>query len=110
MIAPGICPKILIYLRITLADLSQVFGIFCFAFGPVVYLFYPETANRTLEDMDQIFIQNPSAFVFTDRAATQSKRPDVLIEAEMARIAQIANKPQETTLSGNEKNATGTNV
>ncbi|KAI7777867.1 hypothetical protein LA080_002990 [Diaporthe eres] len=69
-----------------------MFGIFCFAFGPVVYFFYPETANRTLEDMDQIFIHNPSAFVFTDRAATQSKRPDILIEAETARIAQMANR------------------
>lgn len=87
-----------------------MFGIFCFAFGPVVYLFYPETANRTLEDMDQIFIHNPSALVFTDRAATQSKRPDILIEAETARIAQIANRSQEATLSGNEKIATDTNV
>ncbi|KAG6361921.1 hypothetical protein INS49_010150 [Diaporthe citri] len=87
-----------------------MFGIFCFAFGPVVYFFYPETANRTLEDMDQIFIHNPSAFVFTDRAATQSKRPDILIEAETARIAQIANRSQEATLSENEKNATDTNV
>lgn len=87
-----------------------MFGIFCFAFGPVVYFFYPETANRTLEDMDQIFIHNPSAFVFTDRAATQSKRPDNLIEAETARIAQMANRSQEATLSGNEKNASDTNV
>lgn len=92
-----------------LADLSPVFGIFCFAFGPVVYFFYPETANRTLEDMDQIFIHNPSAFVFTDKAATQSKRPDILIEAETARIAQIANRSQEAA-SGNEKNGTDTNV
>ncbi|KAK2597808.1 hypothetical protein N8I77_012570 [Diaporthe amygdali] len=80
-----------------------MFGIFCFAFGPVVYFFYPETANRTLEDMDQIFIQNPSPFVFTSRAATQSQRPLGLIEAETARIAQIANKSQEATLAGKEK-------
>lgn len=87
-----------------------MFGIFCFAFGPIVYFFYPETANRTLEDMDQIFIHNPSAFVFTNRAATQSKRPDIFIEAETARIAQIANRSQEATSSENEKNATDTNV
>lgn len=87
-----------------------MFGIFCFVFGPVVYFFYPETANRTLEDMDQIFIHNPSAFVFTDRAATQSKRPDIFIEAETARIAQIANRSQDAVLSENEKSANVTNV
>ncbi|KAL1881323.1 hypothetical protein Daus18300_001176 [Diaporthe australafricana] len=82
-----------------------MFGIFCFAFGPVVYFFYPETSNRTLEDMDQIFLHNPSAFVFTNRAATQSKRPDLFIEAETARIAQIANRSQDATLTGDEKSA-----
>ena len=100
-------------LLVGVADLSQVFGIFCFAFGPVVYFFYPETANRTLEDMDQVFIHTPSAFVFTDRAdgaATQSKRPNILIEAETARIAQIANRSQKAALSEDEKNATDANV
>lgn len=76
----------------------------CFAFGPVVYFFYPETANRTLEDMDEIFINNPSAFVFTNRDATQSKRPQVFVEAEAARIAQSANySSQDAGFSGNEK-------
>lgn len=80
--------------------------------SPVVFLFYPETANRTLEDMDQIFIHHSSAFVFANRAATQSQRPQLFIEAEKARIAQSsANTSQEQVVVGaaghNEKKPTG---
>lgn len=74
--------------------------------SPVVYLFYPETANRTLEDMDQIFIHNTSVFVFSNRAATQSERPQLFIEAEKLRIAQSANTSQEAVVASNEKKPT----
>lgn len=67
---------------------TSVFAIFSFTITPMIYLFYPETANRTLEDMDQIFIHNPSACVFSNRAATQSQRPQLYIDAETVRIAQ----------------------
>lgn len=72
---------------------------------PMIYLFYPETANRTLEDMDQIFIHNPSAIVFTNRSATQSKRPDLFVDAEKLRVAQARNLngSSDAVLSGNEK-------
>lgn len=70
----------------------------------MIYLFYPETANRTLEDMDQIFINNPSALVFSNRAATQSKRPDIFIDAETKRIAQSDNESRDAAgLSDGEK-------
>lgn len=77
-----------------------MFAILCFAFAPVVYLFYPETANRTLEDMDQIFIHNPSAFVFKNRAATQSQRPQLFVDAETTRIAEASNLSRDVV--GNE--------
>lgn len=71
---------------------------------PMIYLFYPETANRTLEDMDQIFINNPSALVFSNRAATQSKRPDIFVDAETKRIAQSDDESRNAEgLSGSEK-------
>lgn len=70
----------------------------------MIYLFYPETANRTLEDMDQIFIHNPSACVFANRAATQSQRPQLYIDAETVRIAQAGNDSREAVLTDNEKN------
>lgn len=72
---------------------------------PMIYLFYPETANRTLEDMDQIFIHNPSACVFANRAATQSERPQLYIDAETIRIAQAGNDSGGVELSDNEKPA-----
>lgn len=72
---------------------------------PMIYLFYPETANRTLEDMDQIFIHNPSAWVFANKAATQSQRPQLYIDAETVRIAQAGHDFREAELTDNEKPA-----
>ncbi|CAI4212103.1 unnamed protein product [Parascedosporium putredinis] len=64
-----------------------IFAIICWAYFPVVYCFYPETTRRTLEDMDEIFIQNPSIFVCGKPDLTQRQRPQAFIEAEQQRIA-----------------------
>ncbi|KAK8133779.1 hypothetical protein PG984_005791, partial [Apiospora sp. TS-2023a] len=65
-----------------------IFAAFCLCFAPVVvFCFYPETSNRTLEDMDQIFIRNPSVWVCGNNEMTQRARPQALIEAETERIA-----------------------
>ncbi|KAK7977376.1 hypothetical protein PG988_004866 [Apiospora saccharicola] len=64
-----------------------IFAAFCLCFAPVVFCFYPETSNRTLEDMDQIFIRNPSVWVCGINEMTQRARPQALIEAETERIA-----------------------
>ncbi|KAG5656725.1 hypothetical protein KAF25_010278 [Fusarium avenaceum] len=45
-------------------------------FLPVIYFFYPETANRKLEDMDAYFRENPSVIVIKDKDATMAKRPE----------------------------------
>lgn len=87
------------------ADAYIVFAIFSFMITPMIYLFYPETANRTLEDMDQIFIHNPSALVCGNRAATQSRRPQLYIDAETVRIAQAGNDSREAVSTDNEKKA-----
>ena len=67
-----------------------VFACFLFGFFPIVYLFYPETTQRTLEDMDVTFRTNPSMFVFRNRNLTQRERPQDFIDAERARIEQRA--------------------
>ncbi|CRL21187.1 Sugar/inositol transporter [Penicillium camemberti] len=43
---------------------------------PTVYLFYPETAGRTLEDIDDYYRGNPPLLVCLDKEAISSKRPE----------------------------------
>jgi hypothetical protein len=51
---------------------------------PITYLFYPETANRSLEDIDRFFADHPEIFVFRNKTATQLARPEIYHEADMA--------------------------
>ncbi|KAJ9161931.1 General substrate transporter [Coniochaeta hoffmannii] len=67
-----------------------LFSCFCFSFFPIVYLLYPETSRRTLEDMDEIFKERRGVFVFADRALTQRERPQAFIEAERRRIEAVS--------------------
>ncbi|KAL8998737.1 MAG: hypothetical protein Q9169_002292 [Polycauliona sp. 2 TL-2023] len=57
-----------------------IWTIFNASFVPIVYLFYPETADRTLEDIDRLFRDEPSIFVFRDKDAISEKRPLKYIE------------------------------
>lgn len=67
-----------------------VWAVICFAFIPITYLFYPETANRTLEDIDRYFETKPNIIVCRDKLATQLSRPDVYAEQdeEIARLGE----------------------
>jgi hypothetical protein len=56
----------------------------------VVFCLYPETSRRTLEDMDEIFINYPGLLVFGKSTLTQRERPQAFIDAESARIAAIS--------------------
>ena len=65
-----------------------IWAIICFSFIPVTYFFYPETANRTLEDIDRFFATNPPVIVAPgNKLATQLHRPTEYIEAD-ERIAK----------------------
>ncbi|CAM1504550.1 Fc.00g021410.m01.CDS01 [Cosmosporella sp. VM-42] len=68
-----------------------IYVILCWAYFPVVFCLYPETSRRTLEDMDEIFIQNPGLLVCGKQAMTQRERPQAFIEAEAQRIADAEN-------------------
>ena len=77
-------------LDITLRPLltgRQVFAIISWSFFPIVFFLYPETSRRTLEDMDEMFIRNPSVIVCGKRDLTQRERPGVYAIAEQERIA-----------------------
>lgn len=58
--------------------------------------FYPETANRTLEDIDRFFEGKPGIFIHRNKVATQLHRPEEYEEAD----ARIAEKEE---LGGHEK-------
>ncbi|KAF2101344.1 general substrate transporter [Rhizodiscina lignyota] len=64
-----------------------IWCVICFAFIPATYFFYPETANRTLEDIDRFFESQPGLLVHRNKLATQLSRPEIYIE-EDERIAR----------------------
>lgn len=56
----------------------------------MVYFLYPETAYRTLEDLDVYFDRDsnhPTIISIHDKVAKQTKRPLEAIEAEALRVA-----------------------
>ncbi|KAL7627500.1 hypothetical protein AAE478_001693 [Parahypoxylon ruwenzoriense] len=63
-----------------------LFAILCWSYLPIIFLFYPETSCRTLEDMNEIFKDRRTIFVFGDKTLTQRNRPQVFIEAEHRRV------------------------
>jgi hypothetical protein len=63
-----------------------IWTVFNFAFIPTVYLFYPETAGRTLEDIDRYFAGRAPLFVFRDKEAISQKRPEKYVEHEVQSI------------------------
>ncbi|KAL3464951.1 general substrate transporter [Aspergillus heterothallicus] len=46
------------------------------AMVPTIYFFYPETAGRTLEDIDEYYRTDPPLLVFRDKEAVSRKRPE----------------------------------
>jgi Sugar (and other) transporter len=63
-----------------------IWTVFNGAFVPIVYLFYPETADRTLEDIDRMYRENPKLLVFRDKAIISSKRPLEYIQHEEEQV------------------------
>ncbi len=71
-----------------------IFAVLNIAFVPVVYFLYPETANRTLEDLDDYFDQDSGHGVIInigDKIAKQHQRPQEAIDAERRRIDMATN-------------------
>jgi len=67
-----------------------IWVVFNLAFVPTVYFFYPETAGRTLEDLDAYYRESPPLLVFRDKDVTSSKRPAKYIEAEDANVRRAS--------------------
>ncbi|OTB08155.1 hypothetical protein M426DRAFT_201759 [Hypoxylon sp. CI-4A] len=67
-----------------------IFAGFCWSFLPIIFLFYPETSRRTLEDMDEIFRSHRGIVVFRDRILTQRSRPQEFVEAERRWVTEAS--------------------
>lgn len=74
-----------------------IWTVFNFSFIPIIYFFYPETANRSLEDLDRFFVENHDLFIHNNSEAVSVKRPlrYVEFEQEMIRSNNIASKGKE---------------
>ena len=57
-----------------------IWTVFNASFIPIVFFLYPETAARSLEDIDRFFRENQDIIIFRDKTATSSKRPEAYIE------------------------------
>lgn len=53
---------------------------------PTVYFFYPETAGRTLEDLDRYFAGDAPLLVFRDKEVIASKRPERFVQSEKEEV------------------------
>lgn len=95
-----LCESSIDYVKLY-ADSAAVFACFLYSYFPIIWAFYPETTQRTLEDMDEIFKRNPGIFVFGDKDLTQRARPGAFVEAENTRVGQAAEE-QETTSTGSK--------
>ncbi|KAJ3510847.1 hypothetical protein NLJ89_g4445 [Agrocybe chaxingu] len=72
-----------------------IWAVFNALFVPLVWLVYPETANRHLEDIDRLYREERSIFVFRNKEATQVERPQRFIDADQERIDMIARTARE---------------
>jgi hypothetical protein len=62
---------------------------------PVVYFFYPETSNRTLEDLDEYFDVDSchkTIIPIGDKIAKSTARPQEALDAERRRIAEATER------------------
>ncbi|TFK23886.1 hexose carrier protein [Coprinopsis marcescibilis] len=61
----------------------SIWAFFNAIFIPVVWLIYPETANRHLEDIDTLYRENNTMFIVVrNKEATQVERPQRFVDAD----------------------------
>ncbi|KAF4547697.1 Sugar (and other) transporter-like protein 9 [Elsinoe fawcettii] len=69
---------------------------------PIFYLFYPETANRSLEDMDDYYRHDPNVVVIKDNDAVSARRPTKYVTREKEQVDrtrddEVAEEQMRTT-------------
>jgi MFS family permease len=71
-----------------------VWAVICSSFIPITYFLYPETANRSLEDIDRFFETKPGVLIWRNELATKLERPAIYFEQDEA-IARSGEKHEE---------------
>lgn len=74
-----------------------IWTVFNASFVPIVYFLYPETAGRTLEDLDRYFTENQNILVFRDKDAISSKRPAKYAEEEEEEVRRNSSVSLQAT-------------
>jgi MFS family permease len=90
-----------------------VFTVFNAVCIPIIYFLYPETANRSLEDMDDYFRGNPSVIVTKEFDAISQRRPERFVERERAaleREREVERKRVGVEMEGEEGKGVGNGV
>ena len=85
-----------------------IWTVFNLSFVPIVYFLYPETADRTLEDLDRLFRENHDILVFRHKDVISTKRPLAYIEHEEDEVRRNSsvNPAQALQAARNKSNAT----
>ncbi|KAI6082791.1 general substrate transporter [Hypoxylon rubiginosum] len=84
-----------------------VFAVLNAIFFPIIYFFYPETAGRTLEEIDVIFIKGYAENISYVKAAKELPRLNEAEVVEKARKYGISLSDEEATVSMHEEKAEG---
>jgi len=75
-----------------------IWVVFNAIFVPLIWLVYPETANRQLEDIDKLYREDRvTIFVFRNKDAIQVERPQRFIDADQERIEIVHRQQAEKT-------------
>ncbi|KAF3001674.1 hypothetical protein E8E14_006968 [Neopestalotiopsis sp. 37M] len=75
-----------------------VWTVFNAIFLPIIYFFYPETSNRSLEDLDDYYRSNPTLIVTRDPDAISAKRPQKYIAREEEEVVQNRRQSVRSTM------------
>jgi MFS family permease len=80
-----------------------IWAVICASFIPITFFFYPETANRSLEDIDRFFETKPGIFIHRNKVATQLQRPNIY-EEEDYRIGHLGEKTESEMVTEEAEN------
>ncbi|KJA15880.1 hypothetical protein HYPSUDRAFT_47932 [Hypholoma sublateritium FD-334 SS-4] len=81
-----------------------IWAVFNAIFVPVVWFFYPETANRPLEDIDKLYREDKSmVFVFRNKEATSVNRPQRFVDEDEQRLQILLRTVHEDNIEPEPK-------